>query len=326
VPRTPWGRRRTTDSPRPRGRRWAGRLRRGAGRVLLVRVGRRRRSGALLAPAGPDNQDGHNSRPDGSRLIVAADLHLPVRPATPATPPTPAPASVPLLPGEHTAARRLRFLFVQACTVGSLLLGMSAIFLSMYGADRWAAACLVGCVTFDGLDGALARRFGVASPFGAQMDSLADMCSFGIAAPVVVFTSIHGSAPGALVGGACALVAVGAAIRLARFNVSPKDGRFFCGVPTTMAAAVLSLGILIGLRLPGPVAVAALAVIALAMVSSFPYAKLARIATLPPWFWLPAVVGALVDYRVTFAALVGAYLLSGPAVWLRRRGATASGR
>jgi len=329
VPRTPWGRRRTTDSPRPGGRRWAGRLRRGARRVLLVRVGRRRRSAAVLLPAGPDAQEGHNSRLDGSRLIVAADLDprllVPVSPAAALAQPAP-PAAVPLLPGAHTRARRIRFLLVQLCTVGSLMLGMSAIFLSMYGEARWAAVCLVGCVSFDGLDGALARRFGVCSPFGAQMDSLADMCSFGIAAPVMVFTSIHRSAPGAVVAIACALVAVGAAIRLARFNVSPKDGRFFAGVPTTMAAAVLSLGILIGLRLPGPVAVGALAVLALAMVSSFPYAKLARIATLPPWFWLPAVVGLFVDYRVTFAVLVAAYLLSGPAVWLRRRGATASGR
>jgi CDP-diacylglycerol---serine O-phosphatidyltransferase len=275
----------------------------------------------VLLPGGPDAQDGHNSR-----LIVAAELDPRlVAPVSPAALPAP-PTSVPLLPGEHTTARRLRFALVQACTVGSLLLGMSAIFLSMHGEARWAAACLVGCVTFDGLDGALARRLGVCSPFGAQMDSLADMCSFGIAAPVMVFASIHSSAPGAVVAAACALLAVGAAIRLARFNVSPKDGRFFHGVPTTMAAAVLSLGILIGLRLPGPVAVGVLAVLALAMVSSFPYAKLARIATLPPWFWLPAMVGVFVDYRVTFAVLVAAYLLSGPAVWLRRRGATASGR
>src|SRR3712207_9348214 len=40
-------------------------------------------------------------------------------------------------------------------------------------------------------------------------------------------------------------------ICLARFNVSPKDGRFFCGVPTTMAAAVLALGVLIELPVPG---------------------------------------------------------------------------
>jgi CDP-diacylglycerol--serine O-phosphatidyltransferase len=200
-----------------------------------------------------------------------------------------------------------------------VLLGMSAIFLSLHDQPRWAAALLVGCVTFDGLDGLLARRFGVVSPFGAQMDSLADMCSFGIAAPVVVYTSIHGSAPGALLAGACAMVACCAAIRLARFNVSPKDGRFFCGVPTTMAAAVLGLATLIGLRLPGPLAVGAIAVLALAMVSSFPYAKLARIVKLPPWLWLVPLVGVLLDYRVTFAALVGVYLLSGPFVWLRTR-------
>jgi len=328
VPRTPWGRRRTTDSPRPGGRRWAGRLRRSgslARRVLLVRVGRRSRS----LPGAQDARDGHSSRLDGSRLIVPADLAgLDVRRAAPVSPAAPgrAPGPVPLLPGDHTTARRLRFLLVQACTVGSLMLGMAAIFLSLRAEPRWAAACLVGCVTFDGLDGALARRFGVCSPFGAQMDSLADMCSFGIAAPVVVYASIHGSAPGVLVAGACALIAVCAAIRLARFNVSPKDGRFFCGVPTTMAALVLSLAILIGLHLPGPITLGALALLAVAMVSSFPYAKLARIARLPAWVWLPAMVGAFVDYRVTFAVLVGVYLLSGPLLWLRGRGATATGR
>jgi CDP-diacylglycerol--serine O-phosphatidyltransferase len=295
--------------------------------VLLVRVGRRHRSGSVLLTAA-DAQDGHNSRLDGSRLLVAADfdtrLVAPVSPAVVGAPAIPL-GPLPLLPGAHTRARLIRFALVQACTVGSLMLGMSAIFLSLHGEARWAAALLVGCVTFDGLDGALARRLGVSSPFGAQMDSLADMCSFGIAAPVVVYASIHGSAPGALVAAACALVAICAAIRLARFNVSPKDGRFFCGVPTTMAAAVIGVAILIGLQLPGPVMVAALAVLALAMVSGFPYAKLARIATLPAWLWLPVVVGAFVDYRVTFAALVTLYVVSGPLLWLRARGDAARG-
>src|ERR687893_2502127 len=54
VPRTPWRRRRTTDSPRPAGRRWAGRLRRGgsaARQALLVRVGRRSRDAGRAATA-----------------------------------------------------------------------------------------------------------------------------------------------------------------------------------------------------------------------------------------------------------------------------------
>jgi CDP-diacylglycerol---serine O-phosphatidyltransferase len=230
------------------------------------------------------------------------------------------PLTIPLLPGERTRARRLRFALVNACTIASLMMGMSAIFLSFNHANvRWAALCLLACVIFDGLDGALARKLGVASPFGAQMDSLADMCSFGIAAPVVVYAWLAGSAPAALIVPSCALVAICAAIRLARFNVSPKDGRFFCGVPTTMTAAVLALGTLIAPDMPVVIRVLGVTVLALAMVSSFPYVKVARLLRLPPWILAVPVVGALIDYRVTFVLAVLAYLVSGPLIWLRHR-------
>jgi CDP-diacylglycerol---serine O-phosphatidyltransferase len=253
-----------------------------------------------------------------------ADSYPPISPAVLAPSGTPAAASIniPLLPGEHTRGRRVRFAIVNGCTIGSLSLGIAAIFLAMRGADlRLAALCLIACVVFDGLDGALARRLGVASPFGAQMDSLADMCSFGVAAPVVVYAWLAGAAPAAVVVPACALVAVCAAIRLARFNVSPKDGRFFCGVPTTMVAAVLALGTLISPTVPVGVQIAAVVLLALAMVSSFPYVKLARLLRLPPWLLVVPIVGAFIDIRMTFAAVVLAYLASGPMLWLRSRGA-----
>jgi CDP-diacylglycerol--serine O-phosphatidyltransferase len=230
-------------------------------------------------------------------------------------------AETSLLPGPQTFARRARFALVNGCTLASLGLGMLAIFLAMHGDTRLAAVCLVGCVAFDGLDGALARRLGVSSPFGAQMDSLADMCSFGLAAPIVVYASLVHSVPTPAAAVACVLVAGCAAVRLARFNVSPKDGRYFCGVPTTMAAAVLALVVLIDLPVPGYAVVAGVAVLGFAMVSSFPYAKLARIVKLPPWLWLMPIVGALVDARVTFIVVVMAYLISGPLLWLRTRGA-----
>jgi CDP-diacylglycerol--serine O-phosphatidyltransferase len=115
------------------------------------------------------------------------------------------------------------------------------------------------------------------------------------------------------------LVAGCAAVRLARFNVSPKDGTFFCGVPTTMAAAVLAIAVLIDLPMPGLVLLGGVALLAFAMVSSFPYAKLARLVKLPPWLWLLPVVGTLVDARLTFALVVFAYLASGPVLWLRTR-------
>jgi len=328
VPRAPWRRRRTTDSPRPAGR-WTGKLRRSgtfARRVLLVPVARRRRNpltGATLTGANATlmlpRADLTRTHPDLASLGVGT--LAPVSPAVP-TPPGGAPTgplTIPLLPGERTVARRLRFAAVNACTLASLVLGLFAIFLAMQGDVRWAAACLIACVTFDGLDGALARKLGVASPFGAQMDSLADMCSFGLAAPVVVYASLAGTVPPVAAGVACALVAGCAAVRLARFNVSPKDGRFFCGVPTTMAAAVLALAVLIGLPVSGGWQLAGVALLAFAMVSSFPYAKLARLIKLPPWLLAVPVIGALADVRLTFALIVAAYLASGPLIWLHRR-------
>jgi CDP-diacylglycerol---serine O-phosphatidyltransferase len=336
VPRAPWRRRRTTDSPRPAGRRWAGRLRRSgslARQVLVGRVVGRRHSEAsadtpslLLLPegGGPARRLPRlRVRRRGSDVLALdASTLAPVSPAVPrhVERSDAPPLSIPLLPGERTRARRLRFALVNACTIASLMMGMTAIFLSFNSENvQWAALCLIGCVIFDGLDGALARKLGVASPFGAQMDSLADMCSFGIAAPVVVYAWLAGSAPAALIVPACALVAVCAAIRLARFNVSPKDGRFFCGVPTTMTAAVLALGTLIAPDLPAAIRILGVAVLALAMVSSFPYVKFARLLRLPPWILAVPVVGALIDYRVTFVLAVLAYLVSGPLIWLRHR-------
>jgi CDP-diacylglycerol--serine O-phosphatidyltransferase len=243
-------------------------------------------------------------------------------------------AQVRLLPGDRTLVRQLRFVLVTGTTVASLWLGLLAILLAMRGDVQTAAACLVACVILDGLDGMLARRLGVCSPFGAQMDSLTDMCAFGIAAPVVLYASLApewssgggsgvvfpvGGGPAAGAAIACALVAGCAAIRLARFNISPKDQRFFTGVPTTLAAAVLAVTVLIDLPLPPSVLLLGVAVLALAMISSFPYANLARLLRLPPWVWLAPAAGTLVDARLTFVALVVVYLGSGPIVWLHHR-------
>jgi CDP-diacylglycerol---serine O-phosphatidyltransferase len=295
-----------------------------ARQVLLVRVGRRDgdlRGASDLSLPEPRYADRPRRRYGLTRVEHAEVASIvPVSPVLGPTAPVDEPAmSIPLLPGERTVARRVKFAVVNAGTLSSLMLGMLAIFLAMQGEVRVAALCLIACVVFDGLDGALARRFGVASPFGAQMDSLADMCSFGLAAPVVVYASLAGSVSTPAAAVACALVAACAAVRLARFNVSPKDGRFFCGVPTTMAAAVLALGVLIGLPISGGAQLAGVAVLAFAMVSSFPYAKLARLMKLPPWFWLAPLAGAFVDVRLTFAFIVLGYLCSGPLLWLHHR-------
>jgi CDP-diacylglycerol--serine O-phosphatidyltransferase len=140
-----------------------------------------------------------------------------------------------------------------------------------------------------------------------------------VASGIVVFEWLvaDGVSP-MLAGPACALIAACAAIRLARFNVSPKNGQVFCGVPTTMVAAVLALDILIGPHLGAGPQVLAIVVYALAMVSSFPYAKLVRVVRLPLWFWVLPAICAMISLPGTFALVVGGYLVSGPARWVLR--------
>jgi CDP-diacylglycerol--serine O-phosphatidyltransferase len=254
-------------------------------------------------------------------------------PVSPAVGPTrlntdDAPRTIPLLPGERTPARRLKFAIANGCTLASLLLGLVAVFLAMSGGVghlRLAAVALLGCVVLDGCDGGLARKFNVASPFGAQLDSLADLGSFGLAAGIVSYRwLIEMGASSTSAGVACALIVVCAAIRLARFNVSPRSGTQFCGVPTTMVAAVFALDMLLAPDwVPVRVQVAFVAVYALAMVTTFPYVKLARLLRLPLWVWSVPAIGAMVSLPGTFIAIAGGYLISGPVVWLVRRRRTA---
>lgn len=232
--------------------------------------------------------------------------------------PAAAPAVPRLLPGEHTWPRRIGFLLANGCTVASLLLGVTAIFLAIHGDLRVGALCLVACVVFDGLDGGFARAFKVASPFGAQMDSMADMCSFGIATPVLVYQWMSQGAPVAVLAPVCALVAACAAIRLARFNVSPKDGHYFSGIPTTIVAGILALACLLHPH-PGLVLVASIGVLAILMVTTFPYAKLAQLRRLPLWLVVVPIAGALLNLTATFLVLVAVYLISGPLLWLKQR-------
>lgn len=228
------------------------------------------------------------------------------------------PAPVPLLPGEPTVRRRIAFVAVNACTVSSLLLGMTAVFLAIAGNLRAAAICLICCVVFDGLDGGLARLFGVSSPFGAQMDSIADMCSFGVATPIVAYEWLSADAPKLALAPVCAMVAICAGIRLARFNVSPKNGSYFAGIPTTMVAGIMALACLLRPHY-GYGLVAGLGLLALLMVTTFPYAKLAHLRRLPLWLLAVPVAGLLIDVTVTFLALVALYLVSGPLIWLKNR-------
>lgn len=223
-----------------------------------------------------------------------------------------------LLPGEPAPGRLLKFAIVNMCTVTVLLLGAGAILLAASGELGWAGVCVLGCFCLDGIDGALARKLGVTSPFGAQMDSLADLCGFGVATPLLAYHWLNGAAPHYTIVAACAVLATCAMIRLARFNVQPKDARYFSGLPAAMPAVILAVTIHLGIE-PVVGHVAVIGALAVLMITMFPYAKFGLLTALPWWVWLVLIAAVPASPKVTFGLLVAAYLTSGPVMWVRER-------
>lgn len=136
-------------------------------------------------------------------------------------------------------------------TLGNLLCGFYALRLAVTGSFVAAAWLVLFAMLFDALDGKVARLTRASSRFGAELDSLADMVSFGVAPALLVYALASANELGhpRLIWLSCAVYAVCAALRLARFNVeTPLDEashQFFRGLPSPAAAGqVVSLVIL----------------------------------------------------------------------------------
>jgi CDP-diacylglycerol--serine O-phosphatidyltransferase len=108
----------------------------------------------------------------------------------------------------------------------------------MRGELATAAPFVGAAILLDMLDGRIARMTGTSSDFGVQLDSLADIISFGMAPAVLAFQ--WGLAPLGRLGWAVGFLFVtAAALRLARFNIQAhSDKRYFVGLPSPAAAAV----------------------------------------------------------------------------------------
>ena len=125
-------------------------------------------------------------------------------------------------------------------TAGNIFCGFLSLDASARGAYELAAILVFVAAFLDGLDGRVARWTNTTSAFGEQLDSLADVVSFGVAPAFLVYH--WGLAPfgrpGLLVS---FLFAVCGALRLARFNVQIHvvDKRYFVGLPIPSAAGAL---------------------------------------------------------------------------------------
>ena len=143
--------------------------------------------------------------------------------------------------GKKTLRRRGIYLLPNAFTTAALFCGFYAIVMAMNQKFEHAAWAIFIAMILDGLDGRIARLTNTQSEFGAQYDSLADMVSFGAAPALVIYEwSLRGL--GKLGWIAAFVYCAGAALRLARFNtnIAVVDKRFFQGLPSPSAAALVA--------------------------------------------------------------------------------------
>ncbi len=121
-------------------------------------------------------------------------------------------------------------------TLINLSLGTLAIIVLFNGLIPLTLILIGGCLLADILDGAIARKLGVNSEIGIQLDSLADVISFGALPAMMIYAAYsmyaHDYPDQVLISVFAVLVATSAGLRLARFNVDTRPREFFWGLAT----------------------------------------------------------------------------------------------
>jgi CDP-diacylglycerol---serine O-phosphatidyltransferase len=227
--------------------------------------------------------------------------------------------------GPGVVPRRYRrgiYLLPSLFTVGNMFCGYACIVYAMRGEFEMAAPFIGIAFILDSLDGRIARMTNTTSAFGVELDSLADVISFGLAPALLTFA--WGLSELGKVGWAVGFVYVSAAaMRLARFNIQSAaqlDKRFWVGMPSPAAAGVLASTVY---AWPYPLSyqqgIAALAVVlipAVLMVSTvrFRSFKTINFGWTPSWrgpfMFVLVIVFIAIQPRITLAILAYAYLIS----------------
>jgi len=222
-------------------------------------------------------------------------------------------------------------------TLVSLCSGLTAMRFALHDQWREAVIGIVVAGVFDMLDGRVARLLNIASKFGAELDSLSDAISFGVAPGFIMY---EWALKYDLNLGWVAVLgyAVCTALRLARFNTMLDDQsapawakRYFTGVPAPGGAGLAILPLIYVLQF-GPAAQPPTLVISIwlivvggLMVSRLPTLSLKGLRVKPVWvapiFVLAvlATAGLINNTWLTLSAVGTVYIISMPLGWYRYR-------
>lgn len=232
----------------------------------------------------------------------------------------------------NTIRRRGIYLLPNLFTTGAMFAGFYAITSAMNTHYETAVISIFVAMILDGLDGRVARLTNTQSEFGAQYDSLSDMVSFG-AAPALVMYLWAFSSLGRVGLFAAFVHTAGGALRLARFNtqLETADKRYFQGLPSPAAAAILAGFIWICLEHGYDINVIKYLAIALTistgllMVSNFRYSsfKTIDLKGKVPFFvatvMMLSIAFIMAQPQTMLFLLFLAYALSGPIITLVQR-------
>jgi CDP-diacylglycerol---serine O-phosphatidyltransferase len=202
-------------------------------------------------------------------------------------------------------------------TLLALCAGMTAIRFAVKGQFEYAVFAIIAAGIFDGLDGRLARLLKATSSFGAELDSLSDFVSFGVAPAIMLYLWTMWGLQS--IGWAMVLFyAVCCALRLARFNTQlvaeppPWRSNFFSGVAAPAGAGLIMVPMFASFEwghwlARSPILNAVwIGIVALLMVSTIPTFSLKRIR-IPTHHVIPTLLGV---------GLMAAFLTTAPWVTL----------
>lgn len=218
------------------------------------------------------------------------------------------------------------YLLPNLFTLGGFFAAFYAVIAAMHGKYEHAAIAILLAMVMDGLDGAVARLVDACSEFGKQLDSLADIVSFGLTPAIVVY-SWSLQYLGKIGWLVAFLYAACTALRLARFNIQAAS-KHFQGLSTTMAAGLVATGVWASSQVPfwgqsHPwVVMIVVIVLSVLKVSTIRYESLKGIGLSRklPFFAMLVLLVALVlvalDPPDVLFLIAFLYVLSGPAIVL----------
>lgn len=161
-----------------------------------------------------------------------------------------------------------------AFTLSNLACGILSLIMSFEGNYTLACYFIILAGLMDRYDGRVARYLNVSSELGKELDSLADLISFGVAPSILIF-NINSFQHLGLTGYILVLIfPIAGAYRLARYNITSFDG-VFSGIPITAAGMLLDLYCLITLNnaMYAGITIFLVIILSYLMVSNFQFKK-----------------------------------------------------